>query len=218
MRGRDSFGYVVAVDGSKVTLNLKDSHKGQVAAHRDGVSSVVEVNGLFGVDAGGSVLVLRVNSLAFAEPKEAQRAVRSLPSHDVEPLRQIIATVTGWIRKDYANSGLVFHVDSLASPSLGAEAFPLIDAEILSVMQPIKSEGRTITLGRESRGNGDLKVPISAFLGRHVAVLGSTGQGKSCFTAAVLQALVEAPRARVVIFDINGARWEELTMCFIKLS
>ena len=35
-------------------------------------------------------------------------------------------------------------------------------------------------------------------------MLGSSGQGKSCFTAAVLQQIAKMPKARVVIFDING--------------
>lgn len=204
MRGRESFGYVVAVDGPKVTLNLKDSHKGQFAAHRDGVSAVVEMNGLFGVDAGNCILVLRVNSLSFAEPKEAQRAARSALANDAEPLRQLIGTVAGWVRQDKGKKRLHFTADSLASPSLGAEAFPLSDSEILSVIQPSQENGRVVCLGRESRGNGLLEVPISDLLGRHVAVLGSTGQGKSCFTAAILQQLIQAPRSRIVIFDING--------------
>lgn len=47
-------------------------------------------------------------------------------------------------------------------------------------------------------------VDLESLVSRHVAVLGSSGQGKSCFTAAVLQQIAKMPKARVVIFDING--------------
>lgn len=55
-----------------------------------------------------------------------------------------------------------------------------------------------------SGGGGSLEVTPSDWLGRHVAVLGGTGQGKSCFTAATVQQLLLQPGARIVVFDING--------------
>ncbi|WJJ93753.1 helicase HerA domain-containing protein [Neopusillimonas aromaticivorans] len=58
--------------------------------------------------------------------------------------------------------------------------------------------------GVDLRGGGSLRVGVQDLLSRHVAVLGSSGQGKSCFTAAVLQQIVRLPGARIVIFDING--------------
>ena len=203
MKGRDSFGYVVAVEGSRVSLNVKDTHKGQYASHRDGVSSVVEMNGLFGVDAGARILVLRVNSLSFAEPREVHKSLGATPSSDAEPLRQIIGTVAGWIMRE-SNDKLRFVSDSLTCPVLGAEAFPLSRDEMYTVIKPICDKSSPVTLGRESRGSGELEISISDLLGRHIAVLGSTGQGKSCFTAAILQQIVKLPHPRIVVFDING--------------
>ncbi len=203
MKGRDSFGYVVGVEGSRVSLNVKDTHKGQYASHRDGISSVVEMNGLFGVDAGARILVLRVNSLSFAEPREVHKSLGAKPSNDAEPLRQIIGTVAGWIIRE-SESRLRFVSDSLTCPVLGAEAFPLSREEMYAVIKPICDNGSPVRLGRESRGSGDIEISITDLLGRHMAVLGSTGQGKSCFTAAIIQQLVKLPNPRIVVFDING--------------
>ena len=66
MKGREPFGYVVAIDGPTVTLNLNDTHRGDFASHRDGVSPVTEINGLFGVDGGTKLIVMRIRSLCFA--------------------------------------------------------------------------------------------------------------------------------------------------------
>ena len=161
------------------------------------------MNGLFGVDAGARILVLRVNSLSFAEPREVHKSLGAKPSSDAEPLRQIIGTVAGWIIRE-SESRLRFVSDSLTCPVLGAEAFPLSREEMYAVIKPICDNGSPVRLGRESRGSGDIEISITDLLGRHIAVLGSTGQGKSCFTAAVIQQLVKLPNPRIVVFDING--------------
>jgi len=203
MKGREAFGYVVSIEGSKVILNLKDTYRGHFASHRDGISTVTQINGLFGVDAGSRILVLRVISLSFIEPREVHKTVSPRASFESEPLRQLIGTVTGYLSKQ--NGKLRFMPDSLISPSLGAEAFPLSSHELAAIMQPaVAQPTASLILGYDSRGGGTLQADISDLLGRHVAVLGSTGQGKSCFTAAMLQKILKLHQPRIIVFDING--------------
>lgn len=202
MNGREPFGYVVAIDGPTVTLNLNDTHRGDFASHRDGVSPVTEINGLFGVDGGTKLIVMRVRSLCFAEPKDAHFAGVGSTTIYRDPLRNLVAVVAGTISRQ--KDELRFIPDSLVSPALGSEAYPLSDAEVACVLRPCSADGPSVTLGYETRGGGNLSVGLSNLLGRHVAVLGSTGQGKSCFTAAILQQLLKMSGPRIVVFDING--------------
>ncbi len=123
MNRRDPFGYVVGVEGASVRLNLLDAHRGHVAAHSDGISSVTEIGGLFAVDNGVRLLVLRVRSLSFAEPREAHTKGVASTSMKGEPLRHLEATVVGTVSR--RSGRLSFVPDSLVSPSLGAEAYPL---------------------------------------------------------------------------------------------
>lgn len=206
MRGRHPFAYVVSIEGPEVGLNLLDAHKGQVASHREGVSPVTEIGGLFGVDGGTRLLVMRVRSLSFAEPREAHRAGGGGPTLD--PLRNLDATALGTLSR--RDGELRFTADSMVSPSLGAEAFPLSQEELRAILRSRVHSGTTLNLGEDVRGGGPLTVDLSDILGRHVAVLGSTGHGKSSFTAAVLQQLVRLPNPRIVIFDINGEFAEAL--------
>jgi len=202
VNGREPFGYVVEVSGTKVTLNLLDAHRGHFVSHRGGISPVTEVGQLFGLDEGARTLVLRVRSLSFLEPREAHRAgVGSTALHG-QPLRHLEAVVLGSISR--SDDGLRFEPDSLLSPALGAAATALRPEESRAILCRSRDEGQTISMGTDVRGGGELRVPASALLPRHVAVLGSTGQGKSCLTAAVLQQLVRLPGARIVVFDING--------------
>ena len=191
MNGREPFGYVVEVSGTKVTLNLLDAHRGHFVSHRGGISPVTEVGQLFGLDEGARTLVLRVRSLSFLEPREAHRAgVGSTALHG-QPLRHLEAVVLGSISR--SDDGLRFEPDSLLSPALGAAATALRPEESRAILCRSRDEGQTISMGTDVRGGGELRVPASALLPRHVAVLGSTGQGKSCLTAAVLQQLVRLP-------------------------
>ncbi|MDO0788003.1 ATP-binding protein [Xanthomonas campestris pv. campestris] len=202
MRSRQAIGYVVQIDGVDITLNLMDVHRGQLAAHAHGVSVVTEVGSLLGIESGGRLLVMKVQSLSFAEPKEVHRFGLSGTSVASEPLRHLTGLVVGRLRRDTGK--LAFVSDSLSSPALGAEAYPLTDEELSSILRSSVASPADIHLGDDLRGGGRLMVDLESLVSRHVAVLGSSGQGKSCFTAAVLQQVAKMPKARVVIFDING--------------
>jgi len=54
--------------------------------------------------------------------------------------------------------------------------------------------------------NRDFEVKIrgSAFLAKHVGVLGNSGSGKSCTTSKVLQEITDLREAQVILFDMHG--------------
>jgi hypothetical protein len=203
MLDRAVFGYVVAIDGPAVTLNLRHEHRGFVASHRQGISGLLENGSLFGVSSGSSILILRVLSLQFAEPKEVHFYLREPASNRDEPLRNMKAVTVGRLIKK--GQELEFYGDALASPALGAEAFPLTDIEQRAILCLPEDSSAKLRLGTTVRGSGALDVTLNQLLPRHVAVLGGTGQGKSCFTAAMLQQMLKTnDKCRIVVFDING--------------
>jgi uncharacterized protein len=202
MKSRVPIGYVVQIDGGDITLNLLDMHRGQLASHAQGVSTVTEVGSLLAIDAGSRLLVMKVLSLSFAEPKEAHRLGVASSTHQSEPLRHVSGAIVG--RMVLSETKLRFISDSLMTPPLGAEAYPMATAELATILGSRDSHLVPILLGEDLRGGGDVCVDLENFVSRHVAVLGSSGQGKSCFTAAVLQQVVRLPHSRIVIFDING--------------
>lgn len=201
MQGRTPIGYVVQVDGGQVTLNLLDQHRGQMASHQKGVSSVTDIGGMLAIDGGHRLLVLKITGLNFAEPKEVHRLGSQRSRSTDEPLRHMSGVIVGWIEGSIDERD--FFADSLVTPSLGAEAFPLIQQEMVVILGGRNPDG-PIRIGTEYRTGNAVKVGLNQLLAQHVAVLGSSGQGKSCFTAAVMQQLASMPRARIVIFDING--------------
>lgn len=202
MLDRAVFAYVVGVDGVAITLNLRSEHRGFVASHRQGVTGLLETGSLFGVGNGATILVLRVVSLQFSEPREVHsQSKQSSPSND-EPLRHLKAIAVGRLVR--RGDELEFFGDALASPPLGAEAFPLTDLETRAIYAFPPDKSPELVLGRTVRGLEDLSISLDRLLPRHLAVLGGTGQGKSCFTAAMLQQMIPLPQSRIVVFDING--------------
>lgn len=216
MTHRLPFAYVISISGAKVTLNLQDVYSGQYASHVGGIAAVTEVGSLFGVDDGHRLQVMRVRSLSFAEPKEAHRAGVGTTSPLELPLRHLEAAVLGAIERK--SNSLIFTRDSLLSPALGAAAFPLTPDEMESIIGASYSlENKQVSVGIDLRSGADLRVNFEDLLSRHVAVLGATGHGKSCLTAAILQQLLKLPSSRIVVFDING-EYEEALKRHVKPS
>lgn len=202
MIGREPIGYVVEVEGTKITLNLLDRHRGMVAGHSGGVSQVTEIGSRLGIDSGNELLVFRVDGLSFAEPKDVHRQSSEYDSMKAEPLRNIRGTIVGVISGRMED--MKFTPSRLTTPALGAMAFPLDTDELSSALNREIIKDRTITVGNDLRSELEIKVDLQDFVSRHVAVLGGSGQGKSCFTAAILQQIARLPNPRIVIFDING--------------
>lgn len=169
MRGRLPVGYVVRIEGSDVTLNLLDMHRGQLASHAQGVSSVTEVGSLLVLDAGSRALVMKVVSLSFDEPREAHRLGIGSSTHQTEPLRNISGAVVG--RLSRVEGKARFTSDSLATPPLGAEAFPLSTEELSAILCSDDEDDVPLKLGDDLRGGGSLNVGLKNLISRHVAVL-----------------------------------------------
>lgn len=86
---------------------------------------------------------MKVQSLSFAEPKEVHRVGLSGTSVSSEPLRHLTGLVVGRLRREAGR--LTFVSDSLSSPALGAEAFPLTDDELSSILVATRPRRRAST-------------------------------------------------------------------------
>lgn len=204
MISRRPIGYVVEIDGPQLLVNLLEDSRGHVAGHRDGLSTVEQPGDLVGIDAGAETVILRIMTVAFAEPREVHTAGRGRPSPIAqEPLRQLRGRVVGFLAR--RDSKLTFSPQEWRLPVLGASVYPLSDIETIATIGANGIAAEQIRLGADSRNRAvEVSANIDQVLGRHIAILGSTGQGKTHFVAAVLQQLLRLPKSRIVVFDVNG--------------
>lgn len=214
MSSRRPIGYVVEIDGPQLLVNLLEDSRGHIAGHRDGLSTVEQPGDLVGIDAGAETIILRIMTVAFAEPREVHAAGhRRSSSIPQEPLRQLRGRVVGFLAK--RDGRLTFSPQEWRLPVLGASVYPLSDTETVATIGATGIEAEQIRLGADSRNRAvEVCANIDQVLGRHMAILGSTGQGKTHFVAAVLQQLVRLPKSRIVVFDVNG----EYTPAFANLG
>ncbi len=102
----------------------------------------------------------------------------------------------------------------------GVEAYPSVgDPVILPTQEQLRAivesgEHRRIKIGISPlAANAEVKVDPDRLFGRHLAVLGSTGSGKSCSVAGLIRWSMDAakkarngddPNARFIVLDPNG--------------
>jgi len=127
------------------------------------------------------------------------------------PLRRISLNPLGTLRATRDGVDFVFKRGSDALPSVGAPALIPSDKELRAIVE--SGENRRVWIGTSPVANdAEVKVDPDRLFGRHLAVLGNTGSGKSCTVAGLIRWSIEAAKgknsaglnARFIILDPNG--------------
>lgn len=89
-------------------------------------------------------------------------------------------------------------------PTTGAEVYAIGSAEITKMFERFHNEGFEVGF---LTTHPSIKVSLHAsnLFGRHVAILGQTGSGKSWTVASIVQkAVAEMPKAHIIVLDLHG--------------
>ncbi len=209
--GADSeIGRVVAVDTAQVSIELNRDLKGMSRSTYEGPQEVGRINSYVVIPVGARRLVAMVTRVVLVEEAEmkADRTMVALPA----ARRLMKATLIGTI------DGAAFRQ--------GVSLFPVLDSpvhlagrtDLDAIFGPIEQAGHAdpdadepgycIPIGESAVVQGrPIRIDPDAFFGKHAAVLGSTGSGKSCTIASLIQSIREQPAVRrmtCVILDTNG--------------
>lgn len=103
-----------------------------------------------------------------------------------------------------------FQRGSESFPSIGSAILLPTDLQLKSIVE--SGTSRRVIIGQSPlANNANVAVDPDRLFGRHIAVLGNTGSGKSCSVAGLIQWSLEAamesearPNARFVVLDPNG--------------
>jgi DNA helicase HerA-like ATPase len=206
----------ISPDEVKVMLDIEAPES--VALNAGGARPFPRVNGyvLIPVDDGylvGQIEWLTIERSAF--PK--RRGVQDFGLVDLPyPLRKMSLNPVGALRKQ-AGTGerYTFHRGTDALPSVGAAVMLPTERQLRAIVE--SGERRHVRIGTSPlAGNAVVSVDPDRLFGRHLAVLGNTGSGKSCSVAGLIRWSLEAarlklkdtdkdkPNARFIILDPNG--------------
>ena len=144
------------------------------------------------------MLVGQVESIAIDRaPLILTRAAQKAEFVDLPyPRRELKLSTLGALRTYTTNRKYTFDRGADVLPSVGAAVMLPTNDQLRAIVEPPGEEGR-VTIGTTPRaGDAELRVDPNRLFGRHLAVLGNTGSGKSCSVAGLIRwSLEEAPIA-----------------------
>jgi DNA helicase HerA-like ATPase len=187
---------VIAVSGSWISGTVRN------VSDIDGADTVategLQIGGLVRIDAPcarvfGIVNSLRIEEILSPIGKGERRLV------EIQLVGEIVAPQNG--------DPVRFQRGVSAYPGLGAQIHAATAAELRMVYA--RPEAASVAIGMIHQ-DSDLPAYIMTdeTLGKHFAVLGTTGSGKSCATALILRAILsEHPCGHVVMIDPHNEYW-----------
>lgn len=196
-------GYVVDVQGNMLTASLVEDDQGRAPTVTIGDEDIL-------IGQIGSYVVIRQNDLniiaivtRMTEQEVLATPTIETPGEDSARLSfaRRIARLTpiGSIRVDgQFDRGIGRY------PTTGAEVHAIGSVDIAKMFERFQAKG--FSVGTVAT-HPSLKVCLdpSNLFGRHFAILGQTGSGKSWTVAALIQrAVAVMPRAHIIILDLHG--------------
>lgn len=196
-------GHVVDVQGSVLTASLLEDEQGQVPIVTIGDEDIL-------VGQIGSYVAIRQNDVHIIAIVTRMTEQEALSSTTLEtatedtvrlPFARRIARLTpiGSINDDE-----LFERGVGRYPTTGAEVHAIGSDDIARMFERFQSKG--FSVGTVAT-HPSLKVCLdpSSLFGRHFAILGQTGAGKSWTVASLVQRTVKVmPRAHIIILDLHG--------------
>ena len=183
------------------------------------------VNGYLLVPVDDGFLVGQVEWMTIERsPFPKRRGMRDFGLIDLPyPLRLLRLNPLGALRQN-TDGRFVFSRGTETLPSVGAPVMLPTENQLRSIVE--SAEQRRVKIGRSPiAGDADVYVDPNGLFGRHLAVLGNTGSGKSCTVAGLIRwslehaqsncatpsnapdvqgASLQLPNARFIVLDPNG--------------
>lgn len=191
---KDLSAEVIGVFPDRVRISVDDLEDYQIAEERLKVGSYLRIS-----DNDNAVMIASIESFSIEAGED----------RDGEPIRRYLldASPLGVIKDGRFERG----GDALAIPPKGVEPATIDDIrKIFEETIPEESRLRFAALASDT----GVSVPVDGdkFFGKHIAVVGSTGSGKSHSVATIIQRAVDGKQgeydglnnSHIVIFDIHS--------------
>ncbi len=199
----------VSPDEIKVALDLEAPDG--VAANAGTPRAFPRINGYVLISTESGHIVGQVEWIAIERsPFPKRKGFQDFGLVDLPfPLRKMRVNPLGVLRGDQG-SVFTFHRGIQTFPSVGEPVLIPTDQQLKGIVE--SGEKRRVKIGTSPlAANAEVCVDPDRLFGRHLAVLGNTGSGKSCSVAGLIQWSLDAaketgnnPNARFIVLDPNG--------------
>ncbi len=209
-----TIGKVISVDSFRAYIRLDDDLKSLYKSGYEDIFEVARINSYIIIPIGADKIVAMVTSVRAIDETEIGKNKEAI--FLTKSARYLVATMIGTIE----NSGKYIQ---------GVYNYPILDNPVWYVTsqdldnifdQKKKGDSEEINFEDDyylpvgtSPTFSDYKIKINPdkFFGKHAAILGNTGSGKSCTFASIIQSMFDfeyngkkLKNAHVIIFDTNG--------------
>lgn len=177
------------------------------------------INGYVLIATESSYIVAQVEWIAIERsPFPKRKGFHDFGLVDLPfPLRKMRANPLGMLQRlgqqGSAENIFEFKRGVQAFPSVGEPVLIPTDNQLRAIVE--SGENRHVKIGTSPlAANAEVKIDPDRLFGRHLAILGNTGSGKSCSVAGLIQWCLDeagkecgekqSPNARFIILDPNG--------------
>ncbi|AEX22839.1 DUF87 domain-containing protein [Vibrio parahaemolyticus] len=205
-------GTVGFVSPSEIRVSLEIDSPDSVSLQGGSPRNFPRINSYVLINSDDGFLVGQVEWIAVEHsPYPKRRGLQDFGLIDLPfPLKKLSINPVGTLRSDRKNDGFRFTRGTDAFPSVGDSVLLPTDKQLNSIIE--SGENRRVKIGDSPlANNAEIKIDPDRLFGRHIAVLGNTGSGKSCSVAGLIQWSLDAvlqqgktPNARFIILDPNG--------------
>lgn len=205
-------GTVEFVSPNEIRVSLEIDSPDSVSLQGGAPRNFPRINSYILIRSDDGFLVGQVEWIAIENsPYPKRRGLQDFGLIDLPfPLKKLSINPVGTLRVDRKNEGFRFTRGTDAFPSVGDSVLLPTDRQLQSIIE--SGDNRRVKIGDSPlANNAEIKVDPDRLFGRHIAVLGNTGSGKSCSVAGLIQWFLDAvlqqgksPNARFIILDPNG--------------
>jgi hypothetical protein len=198
-------GSVLQVDTRRVMINAEDEH-----LQRASISKLVTLKKGTADDWLIGMVDRIVRQIVTADMTEENSEQKSTGKKESLPLSGNAVTVTlvGMVRWNAGEAKHEFTRSLLDMPDIGQDCLVLKGDSLKAFMGLLVKKGDTEQALEIGKYTLDLEATAyldgDKFFQRHAALLGSTGSGKSCTVATILERATRLPSANLIVFDLHG--------------
>ncbi|SFT51101.1 hypothetical protein SAMN04489724_1074 [Algoriphagus locisalis] len=209
-----SIGKVISVDSFRAYIRLDEDLKSLYKSGYEDIFEVARINSYVIIPIGSDKIVAMVTSVRAIDETEIGKNKEAI--FLTKSARYLVATMIGTIENSGKYIQGVYNYPILDNP-----VWYVTSQDLDNIFDQKKKEGSEeinfeedyyLPIGT-SPSFSDYKIKINPdkFFGKHAAILGNTGSGKSCTFASIIQSIFDfnyngkkLKNAHVIIFDTNG--------------
>lgn len=203
-----AIGKIIEVDGSRVIAELDRGLTELSRVYAGETYPIGQFGSIVRIHFGRRLIYALVGRLRMKAEYESERGIASQASADERVVEADLFGEGEWSRDAAGNANLAFERGVATYPLPQQTLYLTPKSELRFIYGHTK--GAVIRLGEHvGSGGAPCYADMNELLGKHTAVLGSTGAGKSCAVAAIIHSVLERGqeagyanwKPRIVILD-----------------